>query len=86
MWYVNGERYNFRSIITMPDGTVRLYALDDMVQCKSMGFVDPAIAKCRLDPAVAPLFFLYCMGVSPPSACSSTLPSGGTYVKGKSTT
>ena len=61
---------------------MRDYGLNDMTQCGSMGFVE--LPNCRIDAAVAPLFYLYCATFNTAKLCT-TYP-GGLYPQGKSST
>ena len=58
---------------------MRAYGLNDMMLCGSMGFVDPP--NCRIDAAVAPLFYVYCATYDTARLCT-TYP-GGLYPQGK---
>jgi hypothetical protein len=72
-WYVNGKSYVQR-LVTV-GSTTRLYTIEDTMTCGGMGFRDGS--SCRIDPAVAPLFYYHC-STSSSSICSSYI--GGLYV------
>ena len=68
LWYVNGKTQASRSV-TLSTGQVRDYVLNDMTQCGSMGFVE--LPNCRIDAAVAPLFYLYCAAFNTARLCTT---------------
>ena len=67
MWYVNGKLEPKR-IVTMVTGALRNYDSNDMKLCGSMGFYDGAV--CRIDPAVAPLFYVFCKTANGAMPCN----------------
>jgi hypothetical protein len=77
VWFVNGQRQAVRNV-TLASGAVRAYSLTDMMQCGAMGFVDGGL--CRIDAAVAPLFYVYCTGAGT-KPCTTY--AGGLYPQGK---
>ena len=67
MWYVNGivQRTRFVTV----NGIIREYDLNDVRNCGSMGFVLDS-TSCMIDPAVAPLFYVYCQQNGGASLCT----------------
>jgi len=80
LWYVNGQMQSVRNV-TLSSGQVRAYTINDMMLCGSMGFIDTA-TQCRIDAAVAPLFYLFCMSSST-GLCRQY--AGGLYPQGQTT-
>lgn len=81
-WYVNGVNEPIRYVTVGSGATanLRAHTVDDLIDCGGMGFKDNN--DCRLDPAVVPLFYIYCNnGATSYPICNKY--NGGLYTRGK---